>query len=46
MKGPTVQSVFHYACFTLALKSFLQRPRDGRMPSEIPAASLAWGLGC
>ncbi len=46
MKGPTVQSVFHYACFTLALKSFLQRPGDGRMQPEIPAASLAWGLGC
>lgn len=44
MKGPTVQSIFHYACFTLALKSFLNRPGDGRMQPEIPAASLAWAL--
>ena len=44
MKGPTVLSIFHYACFTLALKPFLNRPGDGRMQPEIPAASLAWGL--
>lgn len=44
MKGPSVRSIFHYACFTLALKSFLHQPGDGRMQPEIPASSLSWGL--
>ena len=44
MKGPTVLSVFHYASFTLALKSFLNQPGDGRMHPEIPASCLSWGL--
>ncbi len=44
MKGPTLQSIFHYACFTLALKPFLNRPGDGRMQPEIPASSFAWAL--
>ena len=44
MKGPIVLSVFHFASFTLALKSFLQQPGEGRMQPEIPAASLSWGL--
>lgn len=44
MKGPTVLSLFHYACFTLALKPFLRHPGDGRTQPEIPAANLAWGL--
>lgn len=44
MKGPTVLSIFHYASFTLALKSFLHQPGDGRMHPKIPASCLSWGL--
>jgi len=44
VKGPTVQSIFHYATFTLALKSFLRQPGDGRVQPEIPAATLSWAL--
>ncbi len=44
MKGPTVQSLFHYASFTLALKSFLDQPGDGRMQPRIPAAGFCWAL--
>jgi hypothetical protein len=44
VKGPTLQSIFHYACFTLALKPFLKRPGEGRMQPEIPASNLAWAL--
>jgi Transposase DDE domain len=44
VKGPTLQAVFHYACFNLALRPFLNRPGDGRMQPEIPAANLAWAL--
>ena len=44
MKGPSLQSIFHYACFNLALKPFLNRPGDGRMQPEIPASNLAWAL--
>jgi hypothetical protein len=40
----TVQSIFHYAAFILALKSFLKQPGDGRMQPQIPAACLAWAL--
>ena len=36
MKGPTIQSIFHYARFTLAMKPFLSRPGEGRMQPEIP----------
>jgi hypothetical protein len=44
VKGPTVESIFHYACFTPVLKPFLNRPGDGRMQPEIPASNLAWAL--
>ena len=44
MKGPAVLSVFHYASFTLALKSFLNQPGDGRMQPEVPASCLSWSL--
>ena len=44
MKGPSVPAIFHYACFNLALKSFLRHPGDGRMQPQIPASSLSWGL--
>jgi hypothetical protein len=44
VSGPTIRSLFHYASFALALKSFLRQPGDGRMRPRIPAASLGWGL--
>jgi hypothetical protein len=44
VKGPSVASIFHYASFNLALKSFLDHPGDGRMQPQIPASSLSWGL--
>lgn len=44
MKGPSVPAIFHYACFNLALKSFLRDPGDGRMQPRIPASTLSWGL--
>jgi len=44
VKGPTVESIFHYACFNLALKPFLNRPGDGRMQPKIPASDFAWAL--
>lgn len=44
MKGPTVESIRHYAYFQLALKSFLEQPGDGRTQPEIAAACLSWAL--
>jgi hypothetical protein len=44
VKGPTVGAIFHYVCFTLALKSFLNQPGDGRIHPQIPAACLSWAL--
>lgn len=44
MKGPTVQSIFHYACHTLVLRAFMNRPGDGRTRPAIPAACLSWAL--
>jgi len=44
VNGPSVPAIFHYACFNLALKSFLRDPGDGRMQPQIPASSLSWGL--
>jgi hypothetical protein len=42
VKGPTVQSILHYACHTLALRTFLEQPGDGRSRPGIPAACLSW----
>lgn len=44
MKGPTASSIFHYACFTLALRAFLEHPGDGRIHPRISAACLSWAL--
>ena len=44
MKGPTVQSIFHYTCHPLALRTFLDQPGDGRIQPEIPAACLSLAL--
>jgi len=44
VKGPRVQSIFNYACHTLALRTFLDQPGDGRTQPQIPAAALSWAL--
>lgn len=44
MKAPTLQSIRNYGCHTLALKTFLDQPGDGRTQPEIPAADLSWAL--
>ena len=40
----TVLSIRNYACHTLALKTFLDQPGDGRTQPVIPAADLSWSL--
>jgi hypothetical protein len=40
----TVLSIRNYACHTLALKTFLDQPGDGRIQPQIPAADLSWSL--
>ena len=40
----TVQSIRNYASYTLALKTFLDQPGDGRIKPQIPAADLSWSL--
>lgn len=44
MSAPSLASIRHYACHTLALSSFLNRPGDGRTQPAIPAAGLSWAL--
>jgi hypothetical protein len=44
LTGASIPSIYNYAKHTLALKSFLQRPGDGRQRPSIPAATLAWAL--
>jgi hypothetical protein len=44
LKGPSLRSIFHYACYTLALRTFLDRPGDGRPHPQISASTLAWAL--
>ena len=39
-----MQSIFNYACHTLALRTFLDQPGDGRTQPQIPAAALSWAL--
>jgi hypothetical protein len=41
---PTVAAIWHYACFVLALRPFLNQPGDGRLHPRIPAACLSWAL--
>ena len=40
VKGPTLQSIFHYACSNLALRPFLNRPGDGHFPFIKPGADI------
>ena len=44
LKTQPVQSIFHYACHTFALRTFLDQPGDGRTPPEIPATCVRWAL--
>jgi Transposase DDE domain len=44
MKGPTPRRLRKYAAQCLGLKSYLQRPGDGRLQGRIPAAALLWAL--
>jgi hypothetical protein len=44
MKGPTPRRLRKYAAQCLGLKSYLQRPGDGRQQGRIPAAALLWAL--
>jgi hypothetical protein len=44
VKGPSAQQIRHYAAYCLGLKSYLQRPGDGREHPSILAASLLWAI--
>ena len=44
MKGPHVRQIQNYACHCLGLKSYFQRPGDGRVHPHIPARDLVWAV--
>ena len=44
MKGPHVRQIRNYACHCLGLKSYFQRPGDGRVHPHIPAQDLVWAV--
>jgi len=44
VKAATIASLRNYACHTLALTTFLDRPGDGRLYPKIPASDLCWAL--
>ena len=44
MKGPHVRRIQNYACHCLGLKSYFQRPGDGRVRPHIPARDLVWAV--
>lgn len=44
MKGPHVRQIQNYACHCLGLKSYFQRPGDGRIHPHIPAQDLVWAV--
>ncbi len=44
MKGPHVRQIQNYACHRLGLKSYFQRPGDGRLHPHIPAHDLVWAV--
>ena len=44
MRGPTPRRLRKYVSKCLGLKTYLQRPGDGRTEGRIPAAALLWGL--
>ena len=44
MKGPHVKQIQNYACHCLGLKSYFQRPGDGRTHPRIPARDVVWAV--
>jgi hypothetical protein len=44
LKGPHVRQIQNYACHCLGLKSYFQRPGDGRVHPHIPARDLVWAV--
>ena len=44
MKGPHVRQIQNYADHCLGLKSYFQRPGDGRAHPHIPARDLVWAV--
>ena len=44
MKGPHVRQIQNYAGHCLGLKSYFQRPGDGRAHPHIPARDLVWAV--
>lgn len=44
MKGPHVKHIQNYACHCLGLKSYFQRPGDGRAHPRIPAREVVWAV--
>jgi hypothetical protein len=41
---PHVRQIYNYACHCLGLKSYFQRPGDGRIHPHIPARDLVWAI--
>lgn len=44
MTAASIPSIYNYARQTLALKTFLEQPGDGRIHPSISAATLSWAL--
>src|SRR5208283_331549 len=44
LKGPHVRQIQNYAYHSLGLKSYFQRPGDGRFRPRIPARDLVWAV--
>ena len=44
MKGPHARQIQNYACHCLHLKSYFQRPGDGRVQPHIAARDLVWAV--
>jgi hypothetical protein len=44
LKGPHVQQIQNYADHCLGLKSYFQRPGDGRLHPLIPARDVVWAV--
>lgn len=44
MRGPHVKHIQNYACHCLGLKSYFQRPGDGRAHPRIPARDVVWAV--
>jgi hypothetical protein len=44
LKGPHVKQIQNYACHCLGLKSYFQRPGDGRAHPRIRARDVVWAV--